>query len=185
MPRGKEFKLAKKKKTRGWRLPLRGILPVLLAAFAFLLDTSILPLFCQSVLVPNFTMALILAYSICRSSVMGFAYGVTLGLLTDITTSSPVGLYTATYLFAVLFVSMCSFFEKPTGKIVVVTILYLLQEFVFLMIAYASTIRLEWGYLIPMGIRIVISVALCFLLQIPAGRILRPRGVEYTRSRRK
>lgn len=177
--------MAKKNKMRALRLPLRGVMPILLAVLAFLLDTSILPLYYHGIYAPNFTMALVLAYSIAHSTVMGFVYGITAGLLLDITTSYPVGLYTGTFLLAVLFASMCSFFEKKTGKIVVLTIIYLLQEIVYLIIAYAYTIRMEWAYFIPLLARAAIGIVLCLLLQKITGKMLRPKDVEYTRSRRK
>ena len=175
--------MAKKKKF-GLLLPFRSLLPTLLVVFALLLDTSILPLFYNGIYAPNFTMALILAFAIRRSTAMGFAYGITAGLLLDITTSYPVGLYTGTFLIAVLAASMCAFFERITGRMIIVTLIYLVQELVFLIFAYASTIRMEWAYFLPLLIRVVISVALCALLQLFVTKYLSPRGAEYTRSRR-
>lgn len=173
-----------KKKNLGLLLPFRSLLPALLVLAALLLDTTILPAFYNGIFAPNFTMALILAFAIRSSTAMGFAYGVTAGLLLDISTSYPVGLYTATFLIAVLVASMCAFFERNTGKMIILTLIYLIQELVFLIIAYASTIRMEWAYFLPLLARVVIGVVLCALLQLFVAKYLRPRGVEYTRSRR-
>ena len=176
--------MAKKTKKKRSRSLLRSMLPALLTIFAMLLDTTILPLFYQGVYAPNFTMALILAFTIQHSTAMGFAYGVVSGLLLDISGSYPVGLYTGTFLLSVLVASMCVFFERNTGKIIVVTVIYLLQELAFLMIAYASVIRMEWVYFIPLLVRVVISVCLCALMQLYVARHIKIDRVEYTRSRR-
>lgn len=176
--------MAKKIKRKRRTSLLRGMLPALLVLLAMLLDTTILPLFYQGIYVPNFTMALILAFTIQHSTALGFAYGVVSGLLLDISGSYPVGLYTATFLLAVLVASMCAFFERNTGKVIVVTLIYLIQELAFLMIAYSTVIRMEWAYLLPLLIRVVISVVLCALLQLYVAKYLKIDRVEYTRSRR-
>lgn len=175
-----------KKKRRGSLLfvPLRTLLPALLVILALLMDTTILPIFYQGIYAPNFTMALVLAYTVRRSTMMGLAYGVAAGLLLDISTSYPVGMYTGTFLLAAMVASMCVFFERNTGRVIVLTIIYLLQELVFLAFAYASTIRLEWMYLVPLVIRVAISVVLCMLLQMFVGRYLRNNDITKTKSRR-
>lgn len=181
----------RKKETRRTRrnanvpaLPFGRLAPVLVMLLALLTDTTILPLFYRGIYAPNVTLALILAYAIQRGSAMGFAYGTAAGLLLDITTSYPVGLYTGTILLAVAVASLCTFFERNLGRTIVLAVIYVCYEAAFLIIAYASTVRMEPGYLLPALIRAVSGVALCSLMRLFVARYMKPKGVQMVRSRR-
>ena len=165
-------------------IPLRRMAPALLVLLALLTDTTILPLFYRGIYAPNVTLALILAYAIQRGSAMGFAYGTVAGLLLDISTSYPVGLYTGTILVAVAAASLCAFFQRNLGRTIVLAVIYLLYEAAFLIIAYAATVRMEPGYLLPALIRAASGVLLCSLLQLFVARYMKPKGVQVVRSRR-
>ncbi len=171
-------------KRRGAALPFGRFAPALVLLLALLMDTTILPMFYQGIYAPNVTLALILAYAIQRGSAMGFAYGTAAGLLLDITTSYPVGLYTGTILLAVTVASLCAFFERNLGRTIVLAVIYVFYEAAFLIIAYASTVRMEPGYLLPALIRAAGGVALCSLLRLFVARYMRPKGVQMVRSRR-
>lgn len=73
------------------------ILPPLLVVLAFLLDTSILPVFCSHWLLPLFALLLIHVLGLIQGRTTATLYGVICGLLVDITVSTPLGLMTLFY----------------------------------------------------------------------------------------
>ena len=67
-------------------------------------------------------------------------------------------------LVAVAVASLCAFFQRNLGRTIVLAVIYLLYEAAFLIIAYAATVRMEPGYLLPALIRAASGVLLCSLL---------------------
>ncbi len=73
---------------------IRRILPALLLALTFLLDTAVLPALTDFWLVPVFSMALVHCLGLLLGRTRGVLFGMILGLLVDITVSTPLGLMT-------------------------------------------------------------------------------------------
>ena len=66
-------------------------------AAALILDTAVIPIFFVHWLMPLFSMILALCLGLLLGRSRGTVYGVTAGLLVDITVSTPLGLMTAAY----------------------------------------------------------------------------------------
>ena len=75
----------------------RAILPPLLVAFMFLLDTAVIPVFCTHWLMPVFALITVHALGILLGRTRGALYGMICGLLVDISISTPLGLMTGFY----------------------------------------------------------------------------------------
>lgn len=76
---------------------LRRILPPLIVAFTFFLDTSILPVFSTHWLMPLFALITVHTMGLLLGRTTGALYGMIFGLLADITVSTPLGLMTVFY----------------------------------------------------------------------------------------
>lgn len=75
----------------------RRILPWLLATFAVLLDTTILPIFSNHWLMPLFALLTVHTLGLLLGRTRGALFGMLSGLLVDISLSSPLGLMTMFY----------------------------------------------------------------------------------------
>ncbi len=73
---------------------IRRILPSLLLALTFLLDTAVTPALTSFWLVPVFGMALVHCLGLLLGRTRGILFGMIMGLLVDITVSTPLGLMT-------------------------------------------------------------------------------------------
>jgi len=75
----------------------RKILPPLLVALTFLLDTVILPVFVSHWMLPMFALVTVHVLGMQVGRTNGTLYGMICGLLIDITLSTPLGLMTTFY----------------------------------------------------------------------------------------
>ncbi len=75
----------------------RKILPPLLVALTFLLDTVILPVFVSHWMMPLFALITVHVLGMQIGRTNGTLYGMICGLLVDITVSTPLGLMTLFY----------------------------------------------------------------------------------------
>ena len=76
---------------------IRRILPFLLIAVVFLIDSAVLPMLTGFWLVPVFGLVLIHCLGLLLGRSRGLFYGMIMGLLVDITVSTPFGLMTVIY----------------------------------------------------------------------------------------
>ncbi len=73
---------------------IRRILPFLLIAAFFLLDSAVVPILTSAWFVPIFGMVLIHCLGLLLGRARGLLYGMIMGLLMDITVGTPLGLMT-------------------------------------------------------------------------------------------
>ena len=73
---------------------IRRILPFVLIAVFFLLDTAVVPMLTNAWFVPVFGMILVHCLGFLLGRTRGLLYGMLMGLLVDITVSTPLGLMT-------------------------------------------------------------------------------------------
>ena len=76
---------------------LRRILPPLIVAFTFLLDTAIVPVFGTHWLIPLFALITVHTMGMLLGRTTGALYGMIIGLFVDISVSMPLGLMTGFY----------------------------------------------------------------------------------------
>ena len=76
---------------------IRRLLPFLLIAVFFLLDSAVIPVLTSAWFLPVFSMALIHCLGLLLGRARGLLYGMIMGLLMDITVSTPLGLMTVIY----------------------------------------------------------------------------------------
>ena len=75
----------------------RRILPPFLVALTILLDTTILPIFCNHWLLPLFALITVHTLGLLLGRTRGSLFGMIAGLLVDISVSTPLGLMTLFY----------------------------------------------------------------------------------------
>ena len=75
---------------------MRRILSGLILLIAVLLDLTILPLFIHSQYLPNFTLLTVISLGLHLGKTRGTLYGLTAGLLVDVSVSAVMGLNTLT-----------------------------------------------------------------------------------------
>ena len=100
---------------------IRRILPFVLIAIVFLLDSAVLPALTSFWLVPVFGMVLVHCLGLLLGRARGLLYGMIMGLLVDITVSTPLGLMTVIYALlgfvgTTLFVRLRAADRKKEGK---------------------------------------------------------------------
>ena len=76
---------------------IRRILPFFITAAVFLLDTALLPVFTHHWLLPVFSLVVVQCYGLLLGRSRGLMHGIILGLLVDISVSTPFGLMTVIY----------------------------------------------------------------------------------------
>ncbi|MBO4299236.1 MAG: rod shape-determining protein MreD [Clostridia bacterium] len=155
---------------------IRRILPFLLIAIVFLLDTSLLPALTDFWLVPVFGLALVHSLGLLLGRTRGVLYGMIMGLLVDITVSTPLGLMTAIY--ALMGYAGGWFgrvmWRSRLAPVISATACFALYEIVMDIYVVLMSLQFETGLLLRSMARLPVYVALVYGGQFLLNRLLRP-----------
>lgn len=162
---------------------MRRLLPSLLLAAAFLLDTVIVPQFTTFWLVPIISLLLIHCFGLLLGRTRGLLLGMIAGLALDISVSTPLGLmtligaalgYAGGWFGRLMWRSRLS----PLISSVICFTLYELAMDVYVMLMSA---QLESGLILRSLGRVPVYVLLVWGAHIWLKRVLRPGNPYYTR----
>ena len=154
----------------------RRILPPLLVAITFLLDTTILPIFATHWLMPLFTLLTVHTLGLLLGRTRGTLYGMIAGILVDISVSTPLGLMTLFYGGLVYMGGWFGrvLFRNPLSPLVSALICFTVFELG--MVGYTTLASAAFGMdmLIHALIRIVLDVVLVEGLYVLYDWLIKP-----------
>ncbi len=155
---------------------IRRILPFLLIAAVFLLDSAVLPALTHFWLVPVFGMVLVHCLGLLLGRARGLLYGMIMGLLVDITVSTPLGLMTVIY--ALLGYAGGWFgrvlWRTRLAPVVSAAVCFSLYEFVMDMYVIVMSLQFEPALALRSLARVPVYVALVYAGQYLLDKLLKP-----------
>ena len=153
---------------------IRRILPYLLIAAVFLLDSAVLPALTRFWLVPVFGLVLIHCLGLLLGRARGLFYGMIMGLLMDVTT--PLGLMTVVYAlmgYAGAWLGL-ALWRSRLAPVVSAAVCFTAYELVMDIYVVLMSLQFETGLLIRSLIRVPVYVALVYGGQLLLNRLLKP-----------
>ena len=161
----------------------RRLLPYILIAAVFLLDTAVLPALTGFWAIPVFSLILAHCLGLELGRSRGLLYGLIAGLLVDITVSTPFGLMTV--IFALMGYAGGWFgyllWRNRLASVISASVCFTLYELIMDLYVIFSAMRYSGALFYRSAIRIVIYVALVFLLRFPLDAILKPDKSRFAR----
>ena len=155
---------------------IRRILPFLLIAAVFLLDTAVLPALTASWLVPVFGLVLVHSLGLLLGRARGVLYGLIAGLLVDITVSTPLGLMTVVY--ALMGYAGGWFgrmlWRSPLAPVISAAACFTLYEFVMDIYLVMMSMQSDARLFLHSLVRVPIYVALVYGAWFLLNKLLRP-----------
>ena len=155
---------------------IRRILPFLLIVIVFLVDSTVLPMFTVSWVVPVFGLVLIHCLGLLLGRTRGLFYGMIMGLLVDITVSTPLGLMTVIYALMGYAGGWFSriMWRSRLAPVVSATICFALYEFIMDLYLIFMSLQYEPALVLRSLVRVPIYVALVFGGQLLLNNMLKP-----------
>ena len=155
---------------------IRRILPFVLIAIVFLLDSAVLPALTSFWLVPVFGMVLVHCLGLLLGRARGLLYGMIMGLLVDITVSTPFGLMTVIY--ALLGYAGGWFgrvlWRSRLAPVISAAVCFTLYEIVMDIYIVLTSLQFESGLLLRSLVRVPVYVALVYGGQFLLDKLLKP-----------
>ena len=161
----------------------RRVFCITLTLLTLLIDTSVLPFTGLNMsYVPRICLTFVILTGTILGSTQGIIYGATAGILLGITVYQPQGMVAAMYTISAFSAGFVSKRIKPALVTVIPPLTgYILYEISMLIYYYVTTNYFPFGELGPVGIRLVIALALIQLMYIPGIRILKPSSIGRAR----
>ncbi len=155
---------------------MRRILSGLILLVAVLLDVTILPLFIHSQYLPNFTLLMVVSLGLRLGKTRGTLYGLTTGLLVDVSVGAAMGLNTLTL---ILIGYGCGYLGRLRKHALQNGVLGYLLGVMLYEIVHIAYLYLAGGYVVGAVLlstlwRVLISVACGGLLYFLSGLWTRP-----------
>ncbi len=162
---------------------IKRLMPWVLLAVAFLLDTVIVPQFTSFWLVPVFTILLIHCFGLLLGRTRGLLLGMIAGLVMDISVSTPLGLMTL--LGAALGYAGGWFgrlmWTNRLCPVISSAICFTVYELAMDVYVTLSAAQFETGLLVRSLCRVPVYTLLIWGAHIALKKVLRPGNPYYTR----